>query len=215
MLRDRSSKMSQLWGPQGWSKRSTGAPMCGFSWDGALSGRGCNSNWYFGILARTPTYPRPDEPAPALLGFDETIYGYCSSKNHQSETPFNQDNAGLAHRCVQAQQNVLRHMGGWNMCVNLQWQTCALQGRLPGQRSKVLQFSIAPRALDVGIFDHPAGCVGGCANGYAISDVYFAEICVYSHVCRNRDRLFALDYGDPFECDFDESAFKQLQGWLA
>ena len=130
------------------------------------------------------------------------------------EQPFNQDNHGLATRCVRAQQNVLRHMGGWNMCVNLHWQTCGILGKLPGQGGRTLQFSIAPKDLDVGIFHNPRECVGGCGNGYAISDVYYAEVCVVSHVCKNREQLFRLGYGDPFECDFDQRAFDELRGWL-
>lgn len=189
--------------------------MCNFPWQSAPDGHGCDANWYFGILGHSPTYPRADIAAPALLGFDETIYGYCSAKLRLPEKPFDQDNRGLATRCVRAQQNVLRHMGGWNMCVNLHWQTCAVIGQLPGQNSRTLQFSIAPKDLDVGIFDHPRNCIGGCSNGYAISDVYFAEVCVVSHVCRNRERLFQLEYGEGFECDFDRRAFDELRGWLA
>ena len=131
------------------------------------------------------------------------------------EQPFNQYNHhGLATRCVQAQQSVLRHMGGWNMCVNLHWQTCGILGKLPGQGGRTLQFSIAPKDLDVGIFHNPRKCVGGCGNGYAISDVYYAEVCVVSHMCKNREQLFRLGYGDPFECDFDQRAFDELGGWL-
>ena len=47
-----------------------------------------------------------------------------------------------------------------------------------------------------------------------ISDVYFAEVCVVSHVCKNREKLFQLDYGDPFVCEFDHAAFMQLRSWL-
>ena len=100
------------------------------------------------------------------------------------------------------------------MCVNLHWQACALNGALPGQHGRTLQFSIAPKDLDVGIFDHPLDCVGGCGSGYAVSDVYYAEVCVVSHVCKNRDELFRLGYGDPFVCDLDEHAFGQLREWL-
>ena len=60
--------------------------MCNFPWDTAPKGGGCDANWYFGILEHRPTYPHPQLPAPALLGFDETIYGYCSAKIHRPET---------------------------------------------------------------------------------------------------------------------------------
>jgi hypothetical protein len=39
----------------------------------------------------------------------------------------------LAMRCIDAKQNVLRVIGGWNICVNLHWQACAALGKLPGQ----------------------------------------------------------------------------------
>ena len=45
---------------------------------------------------------------------------YCSAINGQQQGPFYQDNVALGTRCVQANENVLRVMGGWNMCVNLQ-----------------------------------------------------------------------------------------------
>ena len=50
---------------------------------------------------------------------------------------------------------------------------------------------------------------------YAISDVYFAEVCVVSHVCRNRARLFSLEVGELFECDIDEGAFRELRELLS
>ena len=49
---------------------------------------------------------------------------------------------------------------------------------------------------------------------YAIPDVYFAEVCVISHACRNRRELFRLDVGTLFECDFDERAFLELRTLL-
>ena len=54
-----------------------------------------------------------------------------------------------------------------------------------------------------------------CAHTYAISDVYFAEVCVVSHVCRNRARLFSLEVGELFECDIDEGAFRELRELLS
>lgn len=78
----------------------------------------------------------------------------------------------------------------------------------------MMQFSIAPKKLDVSLFDNPSNCIGGCDSGYAVSDVYFAEVCVTSFVCRNRAELFNLDYGDLFECDLDEAAYMELGGIL-
>lgn len=97
------------------------------------------------------------------------------------------------------------------------WQTCAAKGLLHGQGSKrQMRFSIAPKDLDVRLFDNPPkGCVnGGCDRGYAVSDVYYAEICVLSHICSNRDALFKLNVGDLFVCSLDESAYRGLQQLL-
>ena len=77
-----------------------------------------------------------------------------------------------------------------------------------------MQFSIAPKNLDVGLFDDPQFCVGDCSTNYAISDVYFAEVCVTSHVCKNKEELFSLETGMLFECDFDEAAYLELRTLL-
>ena len=89
-----------------------------------------------------------------------------------------------------------------------------MKGKLHGQFGRMMQFSIAPKDLDLRLFENPEYCVGDCAYNYAISDVYFAEVCVTSHVCRNRDELFNLEVGTLFECDFDEHAFLELRDLL-
>lgn len=75
-------------------------------------------------------------------------------------------------------------------------------------------FSIAPKALDVGIFDNPSWCVGDCWWAYAVSDVYFAEVCALSHICDNKHELFTLDVGTPFQCEFNQGAFFELRNIL-
>ena len=47
-----------------------------------------------------------------------------------------------------------------------------------------------------------------------MSDVYYAEVCVLSHVCRNGAHLFSLRAGELFECLFNEAKFLSLQGML-
>lgn len=54
-------------------------------------------------------------------------------------------------------RNVLRDLkGGWTMCVNLEWQMCAVQGKLPGQGSKKVSFATAPKDLKVEWWEDPA-----------------------------------------------------------
>jgi len=59
---------------------------------------------------------------------------------------------------VRANQNVLRvtstaYDRRWNMCLNLQWLTCALRGRLPGQGNATLRFANEVADLDTKWFD--------------------------------------------------------------
>ena len=189
MLSDRGSKLWAMWAPAGWAKRGWGDLACfetgwnHFNFDGALRGEGCNRNWLDGVMG-WPSFARP---APALLGFDETIYAFCSAQLNMEEGPFYGDNGALAQRCVQANENVLRVFANWNLCTNMHWQTCAFHGKLPGQDGRRLHFSIAPKNLDVGIFENPDSCVGGCDHGYAVSDVYFAEVCITSFVCTSTE----------------------------
>ena len=216
MIRDPYGKLWSMWASGGWSRRSSSQPACfeegwqRFDFDDVLRGEGCDRNWLEGFHDR-PQFPKP---APALLGFDETIYAYCSAEIGEDEGPFYQDNGGLARRCVEANENVLRVTSGWNMCMNLHWQLCAVQGRLHGQSNGRMHFSIAPKDLDIGIFESPESCIGGCDGGYAISDVYFAEVCVLSHICKNRAELFRAEVGTIFECDFDRASFLELRTLL-
>ena len=93
-----------------------------------------------------------------------------------------------------------------------------------------MHFSIAPKDLDVAHFlGRPASDTesgpsassasssvrSGVALRYEVSDVYYAEVCVLNHVCRNRRKLFSLKVGALFECQLDEAAFEELQTILA
>ena len=78
-----------------------------------------------------------------------------------------------------------------------------------------MHFSFAPRALDVHVFASPQWCVGDCETHYSVTDVYFAEVCVLSFVCRNRDKLFRLGVGELFECDLDRGRWRELRTLLA
>ena len=114
MLHDRRGKMWAMWAADGWNLRAAGQPACfetgwrHLEFAKAVRGDGCSRNWLEGVAPR-PRFKRPS--APALLGFDETIYAYCSAAIGRREGPFYQDNQGLARRCVDASENVLRLMG--------------------------------------------------------------------------------------------------------
>jgi len=155
-------------------------------------------------MPEAPSYPRQ---APALLGFDEAIMEYCLEKlgTPKKVTQLPETNL-LANTCVKANYNILRLMHGWNLCANLQWMVCAVHGELPGQRGdSTVLFAAAPYTL---------GRIEDLARrtkvSYWVSDVYYLEVCLFNHICRNRHELFSLARGKAFRCNVDLDALDDL-----
>ena len=181
----------------------------------------CVKNWHEGTGGRGPSgTPRYSAPvAPALLGFDESIWDYCTSVRDPGFWGSDDWNVELVTRCVGANLNILRLMIGYNMCSNLQWVVCALRGNLSGQGGQpLLKFAHAPRDLDVRDLADPARRNGWWTepheSHYAVSDVYFAEIIIISTVCANSWRLFSVRRGESFECEWSESGWHELASAL-
>ena len=64
----------------------------------------------------------------------------------------------------------------------------------------------------------PAGCFN---QGYASSDIFYMEACVYSMMCRNRDEFWRLEAEQDFRCDMqwegepgEQVGYKQLRDWM-
>ena len=80
-----------MWGVQGWQRRAANQPACftegwqHFEFETAmrLAERRCDRNWLEGVHE----WPRSLDKAPALLGFDETIYAFCSAAIGEEEGP--------------------------------------------------------------------------------------------------------------------------------
>jgi len=174
--------------------------------DDILSGRHCRStDWYEGsATGNFGNFWKPQNPA--LLGFDNDIKGHCDG---------NCDNAGF---------NILNLFGHvpYNMCRNFEWQMCAALGELDGQNTRTIRFAWPPNTMSM---DPSQGVFGRCAGytdapcdmpyvGFANDDIYYLEICLFSQVCADRDKLFHLARGEDFQCDIDNEAFSQLQQWL-
>ena len=131
-----------MWGGAYERRGGVGDGRC-FDWHGgrgyftdALSGAHCDQNWLSGMIGGGGDRPF-QSPSPALLGFDETINERCSGMLGYEPWDDEDLNWKIAARCRDAHRNVLRQMdGGWDMCTNLTWQLCAVQGKLPGQGSK-------------------------------------------------------------------------------
>ena len=123
----------------------------GWTWEGTW----CDQNWMQGTAQAPGPGDRPHftQPAPALLGFDETILGYCS---HLVGLDFDGGDLELAERCVRANKNVLRLLQGrpWGMRQNIEWQMCALSGK-HGQDGRKVSFASAPKDVKAEWFRQP------------------------------------------------------------
>ena len=84
--------------------------------------------------------------APALFGFDGSIDRFCN--NRPKPNPYD-GGIGHANSCIRSNINILSiYDGSYNICRNLEWMVCAARGALPGQLSRTVLFSFAPRDLD-------------------------------------------------------------------
>ena len=97
-------------------------------------------------------------------------------------------------------------------------QVCAARGLLPGQgRASGMAFAWPPNQLEPASGWRPIGsCTGyhpkGCgAAGYASSDIYYLETCIFSSICHNRESLFRLAAGQTWQCELDERGFERLR----
>jgi hypothetical protein len=230
------SKFWRMWGTrEAWRQSSAGDLPCWQAEGGAdffaavARGDGCDRNWFegakgdLGLPDSRPTFA-PDQPAGAVLGFDEDLYRYCSAAVNKQQwydsrgtSEFNDE---LAHRCVNANVNILRLLStrpgaGWSMCQNLRWQMCAVHGRLPGQKGDAaLRFARAPSLLELGEWEHPSSypcdTAGVCDGAYAVGDVCFAEACILQRVCVNQREVWGAPEARGVVCELEGDAVAEL-----
>jgi hypothetical protein len=230
LLEDDTAKFWAMWG-QAYRLNRGGGGNC-WDWqsggasrffDDTLEGRTCDRNWLEGAFGRREDRPF-QKPSQALLGFDESIVEQCSTLLGVDPWGDNQDlNLKLADRCQRAKRNVLRLMtGSWTMCQNLEWQLCALQGKLPGQGGKAIAFATRPRDVQLEWWANPSThpsypCQQGgwCDPGaFTVGDVFFAEIMVAYKICSNGARLLELEIDEPFYCQLDRDRYLKLANRL-
>ena len=230
VMKDSESKFWKMWGNEAWQKTHPRQRKCwGKStemddfFSDVLAGKQCDINWFegadkgaLGLQASRPTFT---SPAPALFGFDQTIFEYCSEKlgmqrYFDGHGDFNEE---LAHRCVAANQNILRRLSPrmpWNMCQNLRWTVCAVNGLLPGQDQHNIHFATPLSELSVETWEHPDSwpCEDGeCPEDkFAVGDVFYAEVCMLNRMCENGDDVFSLAMGDEVTCRFSPQRFQEL-----
>ena len=98
------------------------------------------------------------------------------------------------------------------MCQNIEWQMCAINGKLPGQDRRKVSFASAPKDVQVIWWKDPSThpTYSPRWDGYTLGDVFFAELAVTYALCANRARIFELEVGETFECVKDENGFRHL-----
>ena len=125
--------------------------------DGALRASRCERNWLDGALGGPFDRMFFGADNPALFGFDESINEQCSTMLGVPAWDDGDLNLKIANRCRDARRNVLRMLtGGWTMCQNLEWQLCALQGKLPAQGEPRIAFATAPASLQLEWWERPS-----------------------------------------------------------
>ena len=227
LFADPGSRLHQLWSTEGWLVRRGGTQGCWGDdpdtfFTNAERGTTCGRNWYEGNKGKLgwedggPTkdwvWPHFTDAAPALLGFDEDINVMCHSRQGDQH----------AHGCVRTNFNILSlfRPAQYNSCRNFEWQICAALGTLPGQRSSIIRFARAPGELELEAGPHPLGACNsyhpaGCANnGYASSDIFYLEVCIFSTICSNGAELFSVDEGQDWTCQLNHTGLSQLKSWL-
>lgn len=202
-----------------------------------MAGTWCDANWYEN--GRNDDIGNPDihipyafdrgKVAPALLGFDETIDQYCAMELHKAGKKFDERSFMHAINCQNANINILALYGDrlpYNICRNLEWMTCAAQGRLPGQKgTPQLIFAKSPGQLfPEGSSGKPLNTCCGWApdkrpNGgvyaYTTDDIFYLEVCLFNEICENGPDLFNTPVGQPFHCQFSANKFRELERILS
>ena len=156
------------------------------------------TDWYEGFPGAHGWF---DHTAPALLGFDADIKGYC----HDA--------------CDWVNVNILALFGGtpYNTCRNFEWQMCAVRGLLNWQGDGSIAFARAPKTMWLDgypPFGHCSGWTDAPCNdqiGFANDDIFYLEVCLFSQVCKNNAAMFQLEVGENFFCDLDVDGFNNLK----
>ncbi|EOD15514.1 hypothetical protein EMIHUDRAFT_245775 [Emiliania huxleyi CCMP1516] len=90
-LADAGSAFHELWGRTGWERQAAPAPLCwspstSAYFDGvrAAGADSCDANWFTagsGDLASPAGRPSFSAPAPAVLGYDASIFDFCTQQD--------------------------------------------------------------------------------------------------------------------------------------
>lgn len=190
MMRNPSHIFRRMWSVEPWGRLTTSSGIACWNrrrdapkehalpstfFSQALNGTYCDSNWYVGHagqLGKHWSRPHFTAPAPALLGFDDSIANFCESKarmlvGRRAPLPRKGGSDGHIRLCLLANMNILNLIAGrvpYNLCRNLEWQVCAATGKLPGQPiSGHMFFADPPSSLD------PSGMTGKHRQAHSLT----------------------------------------------
>ena len=55
----------------------------------------------------------------------------------------------------------------------------------------------------------------GCGDqGYASSDIFYMEACVFDSICTNRDSLWELEAGEDWVCQLEWEGYQKMRDWV-
>ena len=175
LMRTPAHLFRRMWAADSWAANGPGDAACwerqrdaprqrlppGTFFQQAEAGSFCKSNWYeghSGSLGQAGRLPKFAKPAPALLGYDEGILDRCRNSvpndGMRASSCRNGQFGHVARCCTAAGFNILNMIGHrtpYNLCRNLEWQMCAILGKLPGQpaRDRTIRFANAPSSIEV------------------------------------------------------------------
>ena len=125
MWADKAGLFRKMWAADPWLQRTPGRKSCwdvqrddkkrkqtaSAFFDETFRGVHCDSNWFegnYGMLGSEYERPMFSRDAPALLGFDETIDGYCNREPKDNEyKDLYGDAIYHSNNCVAANINIL------------------------------------------------------------------------------------------------------------
>ena len=200
-------------------------------WEETASGRWCDTNWYEtdnGDDIGKPDVKFPplldkNRVAPAAFGFDESIDQHCAAELGKMGQRADPNAWAHARNCQRANVNILALYGTrlpYNICRNLEWMSCAAQGKLAGQMNQPeVVFAKAPGQLyPGGRWNKPVGeCCGWAPDqvpqtgfGYTTDDIFYLEVCLLNEMCENGAEIFNVQAGGHFRCVFSPDRFSRL-----
>lgn len=191
------------------------------TWAQSLLTDRCNRNYLGGALGTKGKPNARPLKGEAILGPDLDIYPFCTELAGHPVPPSSfelGEHEKLIAACLEAKRNFLR-INKWNLCVNVEWQACLVRGKLPGLTDgNAAQFARAPYTLTMEEFRKPTPACASEAEckrkqligAFPTGHVFFWEVCFFAHVCRNRKRIFEVEVGESFHCDFDPQALVEL-----